>query len=90
MEAQPGASSTGVAWLARSAAAPTTRSMTSVSPPVDLDDADIGRVSRKRVGDHRAVPAEQHDAAQPVLAARTRSSNRAPLASPPATHTTGS
>ena len=63
----------------------------AVSPPSTSITRHIGRVSRKRVRDHRAVPAEQYDAAQPV-AHRLRPGRRsaAPLASPPATHTTGS
>ena len=35
-------------------------------PVADLDDGHIGRVSRKRVGDHLPVPAEEYGAAQPT------------------------
>ena len=44
--------------------------MTEVSSPSTSITRDIGRVSREGLGDHVAVPAEQHHAAQPDAHAR--------------------
>ena len=56
---------------------------------VDLDHGDLGCVSGECVAQRLAVDADEHDGAQPVArGAATSSSNCAPLARPPATHTT--
>ena len=55
---------------------------------IDHDHRDLGRVSGQRVEQGLGVAPDEHDGAQPVRAARTSSSNVAPLARPPATHTT--
>ena len=94
MEAHPGASSTVSPGSGEVRGGHDGRSMAacpvSVSSALDGDDRNIGRVSRKRLRDDVAVAAEQHHAPQPVAYGRDQVVERAPLASPPATHTTGS
>ena len=54
-----------------------------------VDDGDIGRVSRQRLGDPGPVGADEHHTAQPAGPRRcTSSSTSAPLSRPPATQTT--
>ena len=90
IEAQAGASST-VSPAGRESAA--RRRTTCVHGPsvgaLDLDDRDIGGVSRQRVADQPRGRAEQHHGPQPPSASPRRARRSvAPLASPPAIQTT--